>query len=331
MYNYCRRSKVLTDFLVADFKLLVLGYFDDRFGMTRDTFAEEEALLVTKVCDMFGVMVNNKTDFGDNIAFLGVGFDFSAGVLYVLDQRRKKIMAEIINIIKSNLLPFGQAAKLKGKLMFITNHYKGRHGRPYLRELSERQHGGGRDFHLNPSLTSSLLAWYRILDLQPDPRQIFSESLGKPADVVIFTDGAFRDGRPWVQDDSTKPMIGWTTFVCGALPAADRAYFGRLQVRQSQIDQWAMRLTQISMVELLAAVAAIDHHAPQLTNRQLLLLVDSEEVESALVKGYSGREDRCDLITMFWDKAPVFDIAVFVTRVPTDSNPGRRTEQGFCR
>ena len=94
---------------MADFKLLVLGYFDDRFGMTRDTFAEEEALLVTKVCDMFGVMVNNKTDFGDNIAFLGVGFDFSAGVLYVLDQRRKKIMAEIINIIKSNLLPSGQA------------------------------------------------------------------------------------------------------------------------------------------------------------------------------------------------------------------------------
>ena len=116
-------------------------------------------------------------------------------------------------------------------------------------------------------------------------------------------------------------MIGWVTFIRGDTPSHDEACYGSQVIHQSQIDQWIVRDTQICMIELLAAVVALDHHAARMRGRQLLLLVDSEDIESALVKGYSNRTDRGDLITIFWDIALRHDLNVYVARVPTDSNP----------
>ena len=41
----------------------------------------------------------------------------------------------------------------------------------------------------------------------------------------------------------------------------------------------------------------------------------------ALVKGYSAKEDMCELVGIFWDLAAEFDTLVFLDRIPTDANP----------
>ena len=53
----------------------------------------------------------------------------------------------------------------------------------------------------------------------------------------------------------------------------------------------------------------------------MIILIDSEAVEAALVKGYSSKEDLCLLISKFWDEVFDLKVRVFIDRVSTDSNP----------
>ena len=75
------------------------------------------------------------------------------------------------------------------------------------------------------------------------------------------------------------------------------------------------------MIELLATVVALRTFAPWIRDSLVLLFVDSEPVQGALVKGYSSKEDFCELIGVFWKVALDLGVNVFIDRVPTDSNP----------
>ena len=75
------------------------------------------------------------------------------------------------------------------------------------------------------------------------------------------------------------------------------------------------------MVELVAAILALTGFGSQLKDKFVLLLIDSESVEGALVKGYSGTEDVCELVGLFWDLAAALKCQIYIDRVPTDANP----------
>ena len=78
--------------------------------------------------------------------------------------------------------------------------------------------------------------------------------------------------------------------------------------------------SQIALVALIAVVATVDARPEAFRNRAVLLLVDSEAVESMLVAGYSARQDLCLLVGYFWEKCAELDALVYVDRVPTDAN-----------
>ena len=75
------------------------------------------------------------------------------------------------------------------------------------------------------------------------------------------------------------------------------------------------------MVELFAPVLSLHRFSEHLTNSRTLVMVDSEAVEGALVKGYSSREDLSELVGEFWRKAAEINCTVYICRVPTDANP----------
>ena len=57
-----------------------------------------------------------------------------------------------------------------------------------------------------------------------------------------------------------------------------------------------------------------------LRGKSVILLVDAEAVEGALVKGYSAQTDVCELIGKFWDLALELDCSIYIDRVSTDAN-----------
>ena len=53
----------------------------------------------------------------------------------------------------------------------------------------------------------------------------------------------------------------------------------------SLVSQWLPRCTQINVVELFAAVAALDSLAPRLRGKLVIVCMDNVAVEGALIKG----------------------------------------------
>ena len=104
---------------------------------------------------------------------------------------------------------------------------------------------------------------------------------------MLFTDGSFPDRK----SNLTKPWIGGVLFRRGskAMP------FG-CPVEEEMIQKWLPRKSQIVMVELFAVVVALATFRDLLRGSMCLLFVDSEPVQGALVKGYSSKEDLCELV-----------------------------------
>ena len=75
------------------------------------------------------------------------------------------------------------------------------------------------------------------------------------------------------------------------------------KVGMDLIEKWIPRKSQIAMVELFATVVALQTFKPWISSSWSLLFVDSEPVQGALVKGYSAREDLCELVGVFWKLA----------------------------
>jgi len=99
-------------------------------------------------------------------------------------------------------------------------------------------------------------------------------------------------------------------------------------VPKSVSETWLTRKTQIVPIEMLAPILALETFASRLINTDLIILIDSEAVEGALIKGYSSREDISSLVSVFWDLALKLGCRVFIDRIATDANPADWPSRG---
>ena len=96
--------------------------------------------------------------------------------------------------------------------------------------------------------------------------------------------------------------------------------FGMAKVSKSELSRWTVRKNQIMMVEILAVVQLIATVGFNLRRKKLIIFVDSQSAEGALVKGGSSKEDVSELAMILWRLIQEFEILVYIDRVPTDSN-----------
>ena len=246
-------------------------------------------------------------------AILGIEYDLLRQVLEITEGRKDELQKEIEQILKVKRLSPGQAAKLKGKLMFAASQLWEKLGRAYLLALSERQYTKVYREGVDKALKLSLEAWLRLLELAP--RRELKPLESDAVDVVLFTDGYYPDSR---KGESGKAQVGAVLFAAGG--TTQPLYLSE-QLEQRTVDTWLTRQNQISMVELFAPVLALFAMEEAVRGKKLLLFVDSEAVEGALVKGYSSREDLSELVGKFWEQAARLDCLVYVCRVSTDGNP----------
>lgn len=169
-------------------------------------------------------------------------------------------------------------------------------------------------FGLDPALREALVQWKDLVDAGP-PRTI-DQQVSKKADVIIFTDGFTPDPRD--KSQSRLPdRVGAVMF--------DRRLLRPKQfsevIPKSVSEKWLQRTTQIIPIEMMAPVLALSSFADRLVNSDVILLIDSEAVEAALIKGYSSKSDVCLIISVFWKLALKLRCRIFIDRVSTDANP----------
>ena len=270
--------------------------------------------------------VNGKTEFGQRFDLLGVSLDCVSGRLEMKLTRKDNLEAELRAILREGRLAPGAAAKLRGKLQFVAGHFAGRHGRAFLAPFAERQHSSSKDCTLSRSLDGAVRSWLHILASDLRPRSLYAPVVPETADVVLFTDGACPDAREWLRD-TTLPCLG-LAFWKNYRGAKERVFFHNWVVTLEAMAEWEARQTQVSMVELLATVSALEWVCPKAQGKRVTLLVDSEAIEAAIVKGTSSAADHLDLIAILWDVVTYWDVALYVSRVPTDSNPSDGASRG---
>ena len=318
VYNYNRRSAAITDILRSVFFVAAFNFYDDKYGFETEVTCSSAFEIAQKVHWWLGAKFDpKKLQLCEDPTILGVTYDLKAMCLKIKPSRKEELLDEIKSIISSEILSPGQAGKLRGKLMFGASQLWGKIGRAFLRALSERQYTRSPKTGLNLALKLALKQWELLIDHGP-PRPI-TASGARPADYVIFTDGSFPDQKSDLQD----PWIGGVLFKNGAIPIQ----FG-CKVGMDLIEKWIPRKSQIAMVELFATVVALQTFKPWISSSWSLLFVDSEPVQGALVKGYSAREDLCELVGVFWKLALDVHINLYIDRVPTDSNPADPPSRG---
>ena len=316
VYNYNRRSAAINEILVQVFGLVAFSFYDDKYGFeTVDTIVSARHVAECVHFWLGAKFDKKKLQLSRAPTILGVTYNLELMQLEIKKERKQELSDEITSVLHSGLLDPGSAGKLKGKLMFGASQLWGKVGRAFLRVISERQYmrfPNSSTFKLDKPLEMSLHHWHKLVNEGP-PRPI--DQFGpKLVDAVIFTDGFTPDPR---SNDVTPDRVGAVLF--------DRRLKCPLQFTSLIPDhvkkRWLSRTTQIVPVEMIAPVLALATFADRLQGADVLLLIDSESVEGALIKGYSSREDLCEIISVFWDLALQLRVRVFIDRISTDANP----------
>ena len=316
VYNYNRRSAAINEFLVKIFGVVAFSFYDDKYGFeTMESVASAHQCAQHVHWWLGAAFDPKKLQLTRSPTVLGVTYNLVDMVLEIKAERKTELIGEMEAIVENDLLDPGSAGKLKGKLMFGASQLWGKVGRAFLRVISERQyarHPPDGSFSLGIPLKKALEQWMFLVKEGP-PRSI-DLSVPKFSEVVFFTDGFSPDPR---FSEKKPDRIGAVMI--------DRRLTCPVQftavVPQKVKAQWLDRKTQIVPVEMLAPIIALSTFESRLVGCDVLLFVDSEAVEAALVKGYSSKSDLCDLIKIFWDLVFKLRIRVFIDRVATDANP----------
>ena len=317
VYNYNRRSAAINEILISLFGLIAFSFYDDKYGFEPVQTVESAHQIAQHVHWWLGAKFDQrKLQLSRSPTILGVTYNLCDFVLEIKEDRKSDLIEEIGYILGSGFLDPGTAGKLKGKLMFGASQLWGKVGRAFLRVISERQYArfpvGDSGFALDEPLRFALEHWRHLIRAGP-PRPIEMKKIKKP-DVVIFTDGFTPDPR---DDDPRPDRVGAVLF--------DRRWEAPLQfsevIPKEMQKNCAPRKTQIVPVEMIAPILALHTFRERLFGTDLILLIDSEAVESALVKGYSSKSDLCTLVSVFWNLIFELRVRVFIDRVSTDSNP----------
>ena len=318
-----RRSAAINEILVKLFKLVAFSFYDDKYGFEPMSTVQPAHEVAQAVHWWLGARYDaKKLQLSRDPTILGVTYNLESLVLEIKESRRRDLLEEIDGFLVSGLLDPGSAGKLKGKLMFGASQLWGKVGRAFLRPISERQYARFPEkegFRLNTALERSLTHWRKLIESGP-PRPIEFKS-EKVSDAVIFTDGFTPDPR---FDDVRPSRIGAVLFDRKSIAPVQFSEVVPKRVQQ----KWLPRKTQIVPVEMLAPIIALETFRDRLYGADIILLIDSETVEAALVKGYSSKEDLCDLISVFWDLAFQLRVRVFIDRVATDANPADWPSRG---
>ena len=93
-----------------------------------------------------------------------------------------------------------------------------------------------------------------------------------------------------IQEEATRTTVSRCSYV-----RSKTAQFYEV-VPEVVMDAWLPRATQICMIDLVGTVIALGTFRHDLKARSVLVFVDAEAVEGALVTGYSARCNVCVLV-----------------------------------
>ena len=283
--SFCRAAMALRQLAVKLLRLSGTNYFDD-FPTTVEPLMlkDSAAAAFTKLCGLLGWELSlddkKKRDFDTVFGPLGVMINFPAisdGFITVSNKpsRMKEIGAMAAGFVERNARRPGEAATLRGKLLYAEQQCMGRCGAMATRALGHRAQGVAGAQHLDPHLRQAL-QW--IINFASDrmPRLIKMRDERPP--VPVFTDGACETG------DDRVTSCGAVIFERGQQTET----FG-FRVPNNIADSWSSGSSKqvIGQAELYPVLVVKKCWAPRLAGRRVIFFIDNGSARFALIRMFS--------------------------------------------
>jgi len=233
-------------------------------------------------------------------------------------SRVKAICDEIAELIKKKRYGPGQAASLRGKLVFAEAQVFGRRSRRTLKMLSmaSTQHGGAGE--VSEAAVTCLKALSEQLQ---HAKPVTVQCRGARPPVHIFTDGACEPGE--------KGLIVGIGMV--AIDAESRrAWCMGGQVDTEVVAAWQLSASKqvIAQAELLPVPLTFKLLAEHVSHRDVVVWLDNDGARFSLI---TGRADNvhCDkLVEAALQLEMSLGLRVWYSRVPSKSNPADMPSRG---
>ena len=294
------------------------SYFDDFPVVTPSVLADSTMSTMTAMLDLLGFEYakHKLQPFAPKANVLGVTVDFEKvceGKVLVGNKagRIDEVRASITKALESGTMSSRECSRLLGRLQYIDSFVMGRDGKLAMTELRGNIRNDSRLVHLSNEAKGSLQLMMNRLE-SGRPRELPCSHERRP--VLVFTDGA---------SEGNLNTIGGLLFVDGQF-----RYFS-CHVPQCLVDTWMSNSKHvIAMVELYAVVVARFVWSKFLGGRKAIAFVDNESAKEALVKGSSFNAHFRALLLQLEVAEKDLRSWLWVSRVPSHSNPSDGPSRG---
>ena len=240
-------------------EISVIPYLDDWLvhNPDRQVLLRHQALLLDTL-DLVGYILNRKKselDLTQDLQFLGIHLRLDLGKALLPESKAREIVACACHLSSLKVLNYTQVFQLLGSLNWASGLIS--LGRLYLRPLQHHFHSLGLTDRFTPPHRSDPLVLANLLQLWLDPRFLTSGILMRPfqADLTIFTDAS---SQGWGAHKGDSKISGtWTL---------------------------TDRKLHINCLEFKAVTLALQHWAPLLQGRQVMVASDDSTVVSYINK-----------------------------------------------
>ena len=294
------------------------SYFDDFPVVSPAVLSESTMKTMTLLLDLLGFeFASHKLQqFSNQATVLGVEVDFGK----VLEDkvlvgnkvgRLQEVRTLINEVIDKGSLTARECSKLLGRLQYVDSFVMGRDGRLAMTELRNHVRSDSKLVELTAEALASLRLMLDRLE-HGKPRELPCAFETSP--VLVFTDGA---------SESDVNTIGGLLCVDGVF-----RYFA-CHVPSRLIEAWRTTSRHvIAMVELYGVVVARHVWKDHLSGRKAIAFVDNESAKEALVKGSSLNVHFRNLLLRIEKAEKESRSWMWISRVPSASNPGDGPSRG---
>ena len=313
--NFCRAPALQTAFARRYFALMLAFYIDDNINvdLMMAGHSGQQALTAQYSAAGWPLAPSKAQKLAPRNTELGVVCDMSAahkeGIVSLLptDGRMQSILDDLRGHKAENRLTPAEASRISGRLGFLFTTTYRKVGRAACQPLFQRVNRD-KTFKFTKSLTHMLEFLEILLPLLPPKRvNVFPRDSPPGEHIIVYTDACAK-----------KSFKGIGAVV---IMPNGKKYYASLEVPGWILEGFDKRhKTLISQLELLAVIAANLTFAHLLTKQRVMYFEDNTTALSAMIYGYSSKEDMARLANMYHLQNFNLDIFAWHEWVPSKAN-----------
>jgi hypothetical protein len=319
-----------------ELSLAWLNFFDDFPIICPDILTKSCEHAVALFFKLLGWWISNdpkkSLSFAEHFTALGVSFHIgcladSLSTVSNVESRVNNVIEVLNSIIEKKKLCQKQAEILRGRLQYMDSQVFGRLGKSLMKPLYEQSMVSDSLDEWSIQVLKELIVWLQ----QSKPRMVSPPPFGPV--YLLFTDGSSEyEGEVLKQSIGAVAFVqnsGWSQVISGDVPESDvKAWQAMERSSKLRAKDSSEKKQFITESELYAVLVGLYTWKEYFFNNRLIVFVDSDPAKFSLIRGTSNSLACADIVKRIHMLISDWRIHVWVTRVPTKSNPADDPSRG---